>query len=203
MPRAAPGETARRVVRRNLPGCYLLPDLNWDRYLVRCSTWLGTEKLLRSALRGLNRLFYFTQDLFGFVGRRGRLGEVESSVGDCRPPPPGNPRQPPSPSTAFAWGGWWQKNPVLHWTGFLPLTENRQTTRGLCNPLWRHYSYINSQISLNLKEINFVQYFKENCSYFSCIVKSPVLKFSVLHSHMYGLWVVEPPSIAMTDVLVT
>src|SRR4030042_620588 len=29
-----------------------------------------------------------------FTVERGRLGEVVSLVGDCRPPPPGNPRQP-------------------------------------------------------------------------------------------------------------
>ncbi len=37
----------------------------------------------------------FTQLLSGIGVERGRLGEVVSLVGDCRPPPPGNPHRPP------------------------------------------------------------------------------------------------------------
>ncbi len=203
MPRAAPGVSARRAARRIHPGFIRLPDLDWYRHLVQVCTRQRTEAYLRPIVGQFLWLFCFTLCLFTGEVKRGRLGEVESSVGDCRPPPPGNPRQPSSPLAAFAWGGWWHKNPVLSWTGFLVLCKNRLRTRGFLSRVWSLYSFNNPQIDINLKKLKIAQYFKNIGSYSSCAVKCPMLEFCTLHYQIYGLWVVEPPSIAMTYVLGT
>jgi hypothetical protein len=59
------------------------------------------------------------------------------------------------------------------------------------------------QIFSNLKELDIPQNFKKIHSYSSCIRGKHVLEFLHLHSHLCGLKVVEPPPIAITNVLRT
>ena len=149
------------------------------------------------------RWLTFTLNFSRFEVERGRLGEVVSLVGDCRPPPPGNPRQPTS--LVCTNQGWNRR-----WTSQAATNERKPFFTSKCinrggNYLivWKRCSFNNLQNTSNLKKLNYLQYFKKNCSYFSCTWKKHVLKFVNLHSHLCGLMEVEPPSIAITNVLET
>jgi hypothetical protein len=145
----------------------------------------------------------FTPNFYRFETERGRLGEVVSLVGDCRPPPPGNPRQPTTLVCTI-------QGCNRRWTSQAHTNERIAFSTSKCmnsgedfSIVWKHCSFNNLQNTSNLKRCNNLQYFKKNCSYFSCTWKQHVLKFSNLHSHLCGLMEVEPPSIAITNVLET
>jgi hypothetical protein len=204
MPRAAPGDIARGALRRKLPENLRVSVRNSDGCLARYPYpyRFGMETYLHLSESRSRKCCYFTLHLSGFWVERGRLGEVVSLVRDCRPPPPGNPYRPTASSFATKWDGGKHRNPTQVDNGFCFILK-KQENGGVFLPL-RMYSTFNShQISANLKDLNHCEYFKNNCSYFSCIVKNPVLKFEHFHSHLCGYRDVEPPSIAITNVLET
>ena len=149
------------------------------------------------------RWLTFTPNFSRFEVERGHLGEVLSLVGDCRPPPPGNPRRPTTQVYTNQGCNWrWTSQARIH--GRKPFFTSKCINSGGNNLIvWKRCSFNKPPNTSNLKKLNNLQYFKKNCSYFSCTWKKHVLKFPNLHSHLCGLMEVEPPSIAITNVLET
>ena len=203
MPRAAPGDFARGALRRKLPEYLRVSVRNSDRYQSSYPNRMGKESYLLLYESRHEKCCYFTQHLSGFGVDRGCMGEVVSSVGDCRPPPPGNPRQPTSPVGNISWIGGRHMNPPQVGSGSTGFISIMQKNGGVFLPVSIHCSFNSNQLNTNLKDLDLNQYFKNNRSYFSCIGKDPVLKFEHFHSHLCGLMEVEPPSIAITNVLGT
>lgn len=201
MPRAAPGVIARGALRRKNKGNSCVSVRESDRYKAECSFRLGMETHIRPDERWSRKRFPFTLHLSGFEVERGRLGKVESLVGDCRPPPPGNPRQPIMLFRIKHGCCGFQKNPVDSGNGFDAFIPKWQKNGGVFLRMCKHHSFKNTDNPYNLKKLVFLQYFKNNCSYFSCAEKCSVLESCNFHYHLYGLWLVEPPSIAITNVL--
>ena len=203
MPRAAPGDIARRAMRRNLLEDLGVPVRYSDRRLSSCTYPLGMESFLHPFISRCNKWCYFTLHFSFFRVERGRLGEVVSLVGDCRPPPPGNPRQPTTRmDTNWGCSG---KHPskACAGTGSIIFPLNRKNNGGVLLTVRKQYSFNNHQITTNLKKLNNQQYFKNNRSYYYCTCLKPVLEFEHFHSHLCGFREVEPPSIAITNVLGT
>jgi hypothetical protein len=203
MSRATPGGKAWGSLRRELmrdqrePACYS----GWPP--MKCLYQTGIGLYFLPCGHRSNYWCSFTLQLSGFGVERGRLGEVVSLVGDCRPPPPGNPRRPACMSGRFQLqegrklgrGGL-----SLGGMGFTPKNSVNGGIRTSNSILSTLYKY---QYHSNLKELNKTQYFKKNRSSFSCTGKHPVLEFDGLHSHLCGLLEVKPPPIAITNVLET
>jgi hypothetical protein len=131
------------------------------------------------------------------------LGEVESLVGDCRPPPPGNPRQLTNLSDCKHKCGGRLKNPVQPGRGFYVFTPLWKRKGAVYLPIRRHSTLNITEFHRILKRLNKTENFKNTYSYSSCIDRCNVLKFGIFHYHLYGVWLVEPPSIAITNVLGT
>ena len=203
MPRAAPGDFDRGALRRKLPEYLRVSVCNSDRYPSGYPYRLGKESFLLPDKSRYEKGSYFTQHLSGFGVERGRMGEVVSLVGDCRPPPPGNPHQPTASICATKWVGGKYRNPTPVDNGRICFISKKQKNGGVFLPLRMYSTFNNHQISTNLKDLNHCEYFKNNRSYFSCAVENPVLKFEHFHSHLCGFMDVEPPSIAITNVLGT
>ena len=203
MPCAAPGNIARGALRRKLPEYLRASVCNLVRYPSNHPYRLEKELLLLFHESKSKKCSYFTLHSSGFGVERGRLGEVVSLVGDCRPPPPGNPHRPTTPDSNLYWVGGKCMNPFQVGNGGTGFTSKKQKNGGVFLQTCVHSSFNNSQIYTNLKDLNLVEYFKNNRSYFSCIVDHPVLKFEHFHSHLCGVRDVEPPSIAITNVLET
>ena len=203
MPRAAPGDIARGALRRKLPEYLRVSVHNFSRYPSSNPYHLGKELFLFPYASKCKKCSYFTLHSSGFEVERGRLGEVVSLVGDCRPPPPDNPHQPTVPVRRInRVGGRQTSSPPVE-CGSIGFTSGKQKNGGIFLPICMHSSFNKYQTYTNLKNINHTEYFKNNCSYFPCIVKNPVLKFEHFHSHLCGFREVEPPSIAITNVLGT
>ena len=203
MPRAAPGDFDRGALRRKLPEYLRVSVCNSDRYPSGYPYRLGKESFLLPDKSRYEKGSYFTQHLSGFGVERGCMGEVVSLVGDCRPPPPGNPRQPTTPIGSISWIDRRHMNPPQmgsRGTGFISI---KQKSGGVFLSVSIHCSFNSNQLNTNLKDLDLNQYFKNNRSYFSCAVENPVLKFEHFHSHLCGFMEVEPPSIAITNVLGT
>ncbi len=199
----APGDNARGALHRNLPEALQVTVRYSDRYPIRCPYHSGMEiKLHRYGSR--SRIWCrFTLQFSGFGVERGVLGEVVSLVGDCRPPPPGNPRRPITPACVDAgWGGRRVKMARAIMGGFC-LSSGNPKSGEVLPPGMMQCTFNRHLIKRNLKELNIPQYFKKNRSYFSCVGRKPVLKFKHLHSHLCGQLEVEPPPIAITNVLET
>ena len=94
MSHAAPGVIARDASRRKIPGDPKIVGHSLARYKDRYSSWSARENFPSSNMRRYKGKNLFIQHSSGLWVERGRLGEVKSLVGDCRPPPPDNPRQP-------------------------------------------------------------------------------------------------------------
>ena len=200
MPRAAPGFNARGALGRNLqmdyyrsahamngPGAGVLGDsleVVHSHPVLQCSDSAVSLPL----------------HIPGSWVERGCLGEVESLVGDCRPPPPGNPRRP---SIMGLW-------PMLEDRSRQNLSESnrfatffsgKQKNGGVFLPRIRVRSFNSFCNQPNLKKLNKSQYFKNHCSFFSCADKRTMLRFVHSHCHLYGFRLVGSPSIAITSVL--
>jgi hypothetical protein len=65
-----------------------------DRYIWKHPYRMGMERVIHPIQGMIIGRCTFTLQSSGLCVGRGRLGEVVSLVGDCRPPPPGNPRRP-------------------------------------------------------------------------------------------------------------
>jgi hypothetical protein len=203
MPRASPGVITRGQLRRvSLSNIGTIVG-GFDWHHAGRPTCLWREIYSHPYERWLQKRYYFTQHLSGIGFGCGRLGEVESLVGDCRPPPPGNPRRP-FHIAGRNWRGdeMWNKT-VESGTRFyasIPITHHHG---GIFLTIAKYYSFNRYQKTTNLKRLIHPQYFKNNCSYFSCTEKGSVLEFLNFHYHLYGDWLVKPPSIAITNVLDT
>ncbi len=201
MPRAAPGDIARGALRRKLPEDLRVSVCNSDRYLSSYSYRLDKEISLLHHKSRSNKCCHFTLHSSGFGVERGRLGEVVSLVGDCRPPPPGNPHRPTIPMSSINWVGGRHLSPPPVGSGSIGFTSVKPKNGGFFLPVSMHCSFNSNPLNTNLKDLNYIEYFKNNRSYFSCAGKNPVLKFEHFHSHLCGFNQVEPPSIAITNVL--
>jgi hypothetical protein len=201
MPSAAPGEIARGAVRRNLPDYLVVPVHYFDRCRETYPHYPGMEAWLNRFGNKNSKGGTFTQQFSGFGVERGRLGEVVSLVGDCRPPPPGNPHQPPICKGTRRWAG------GHNCTASKPLRSGSQYRKRMqpCGviiyPVWMHFSFNRYKKPSNLKILNSSEYFKINRSYFYCTENEHVLESGSFHSHLCGLKEVELPSIAITNVL--
>jgi hypothetical protein len=142
----------------------------------------------------------FTLQIPCVMVKRGRLGEVESLVGDCRPPPPGNPHRPTTRACVIRWSGRSVYGLVKFASYGLFLLPRKKTGVHSLRSI-RFHSFNNSKNLSNLKKLNKFQYFKKSRSFFSCTRTSTVLRFGHSHSHPYGLQIVGSPPIAITSVL--
>lgn len=202
MARAAPGVFARGRLRRKLPE-YLAES---DGSTVRCWSKCPYRKAMETD-RHLNgndskKCRSFTLDLSGFGVGCGRLGEVVSLVGDCRPPPPGNPHRP----TYLGSKGWvvnGQTSPRRMSREMMQCSSKKRNFGGVFLPVCIHSTFKNIIKKGNLKILNHIEYFKKSYSSFYCTWEKPVLEFEHLHSHLYGIMGMEPLSIAITKVLIT
>jgi hypothetical protein len=202
MPHAAPGVTARDALRRKIPGDSKIPGRSLVWYMDGYSSWSGTENFSRSNLQRYKGKFLFIEHSSGLWVDHGRLGEVRSLVGDCRPPPPDNPRQPTKVNHYRQLCGWLWNNPISC-NGFMAFIRLLQKNGELFLPVYQCLSFKYPKYLSNLKKVVLSQYFKNDCSFFSCNVKSTVLEFVSSHYHLYGFRLVGPPSIAITYVLIT
>jgi len=199
----APGVIVRRALRRNFLPDNEVPVDYFDRCFTNCPYDLVMETY--PSLRGRSPINCdnFTLHLPVFGVEHGRLGEVVSLVGDCRPPPPGNPRQPTcSLSVNFEHG---KSHKVLDHlacrvNNFHPKIFKKG--RGYFYH-WEVFSLYIALISENLKELIHLQYFKKNRSFFSCSEVNTVLEFGHVYSHLCGFQVVNPLSIVITNVLLS
>jgi hypothetical protein len=200
MLRAAPGVIARLAMRRILQRRpYILADKfigQVEGYSCPKESW--TQKYLDEQKRS-----YFAQHSSGLGVELGRLGEVESLVGDCRPPPPGNPRRLTILSSYKYKSGERSTNPVQTGRGFNVFTPVLERNGVVYLPIRMHSTLNIIKCHRNLKRLNKTENFKNTHSYSSCIDRGSVLKFGIFHYHLYGAWLVEPPSIAITNVLGT
>ena len=201
MPRAAPGVHAWGAVRRIIPGNPSVSVHVLGRYRLGSSSRVGMDPGFRPDMHRFHKSFYFTLHLSGFGVERGRLGEVESLVGDCRPPPPGNPRQPTILKVNRLSDGGLRENPIKTTVGFYGFIPNWQKNGGVFLPKCKLPSLNIIHKSRNLKKLIPAQYFKNKYSFFTCTELPSVLECCQLHCHLYGVWLVEPPSIAITNVL--
>ncbi len=177
MPHAAPGEEARGAVRRKLPQKMMIPVLGRGGCLSSRHGDLRMKKYIERRGSGSIRCSSFTQQLSGIGVGRGRLGEVVSQVGDCRPPPPGNPRRP-----SITAGVESQMEGEVYlierlFGGGYCVSPGRRNFWGIIMFDWKRSSFNNDQKHGNLKILNSCEYFKEYCSYFSCTRNQPVLEF--------------------------
>ncbi len=169
----------------------------------RCPSKTSVEIDLHSMGNRRENIWGFTLQFSGFWVGRGGLGEVESLVGDCRPPPPGNPRRPTCPASSIAGLSGRRTRVANAVKGGFCFTCSGAINRDVLPPGWKCSSLNKYQNRCNLKELNDLQYFKKNRSYSSCTGRQPVLEFIHFHSHLCGQLGAEPPPIAITNVLVT
>jgi len=177
MPRAAPGEYARGAVRRKLPEYQVVPVYHSDRRPSKCPHRSGMEICLHPYERGTTKCGSFTQQLSAYGVENGRLGEVVSLVGDCRPPPPGNPHQPYVPRQIGRMSDRCVVKLIQMCGGGVSFTAKMRKFGGDVHPSCVHFSLNNKVILPNLKDLNSSEYFKVNRSYSSCTGNHPVLKF--------------------------
>jgi hypothetical protein len=199
MPRAAPGVSARWAMRRILPGHPQVSAEFHDRHREGYSLQLGRAVPSNPVER---KRCIFTLHSSSLGVELGRMGEVESLVGDCRPPPPGNPRRLTCLSVQKYLSGGREMNPVQSGRGFYVFTPMVYDNRGKFQLFGKHPTLYKLTSPYNLKTLNKSQYFKNSYSSSPCLASCSVLKFSIFHYHLYGIWLVEPPSIAITNVLV-
>jgi len=197
---AAPGGNARDDLRRGLLRKRRVPDCLSVRLPSKCLFWSGMR--FNFHLYGHRSIYRWSFTLLyrGFGIERGYLGEVVSLEGDCRPPPPGNPRQAVGNRIFRIPRNW-------HWIsasniGGVCFTSNRSEKEGNRPPYSLYSSLYKFLLCYNLKKLNYPLNFKINRSYFSCTAKKHVLEFDRLLSHICGLLEVKPPPIAITNVLV-
>ena len=200
MPRAAPGVLARGALRRIIPGETGVSVQDMARYVEGFSLQQDCWFCIQPGLQNKPINDYLILHSSILQVDHGRLGEMVSMAGDCRPPPPGNPRLPLA---------WHKAKPSRDGAGSDALFQNEhpaiisryQIMGNDFQPFSIRRSNNIQNISPNLKKLNLAQYFKKSHSSFSCAVKYTVLEFVNSHYHLYGYRLVGPPSIAMTNVL--
>ena len=197
----APSQPPREALNRNqrdlIHWVIGTPDIWLVEWLVSSAMEFEIHRCERRSTKWCN----FTQQFSDFGVECGSLGMVVSLVGDCRPPPPGNPRRPPNHACRHAELVDRCMRMAHAIKGGFCFTSRNPKSRQVLPSSWMHLSLNKHQIILNLKELNNHQYFKKNRSYSSCVGRRPVLEFDHLHSYLCGQLDVEPPPIAITNVL--
>ena len=201
MSRAAPGVFARGKLRRNLPvvcrESVRNHDRGWSKRPYRQRMGSGLHPLQNESTKCSS----FTLHLSGNRVGCGRVGEVVSLVGDCRPPPPGNPRRPTKLNKPGEWVVSKQTDSRKKGKKVTCFSSKMRDSGGVSSLLCVGSSFNYCLNLWNLKIFKSNEYFKINCSSFYCSWRKPVLEFVHLHSHLCGLTGVKPLSIAITDVL--
>ncbi len=177
MLRAAPGESVRGAVRWKLSQEMKIPVVMIDRYESSRYLELMMEGNVHQSNSRSKKCSSFTQQLSGYGVERGRLGEVVSQVGDCRPPPPGNPPRPTIAAGMVSRKGnkVLQRRRIYRWPGcVLPRTQENW---GIIFLLSMSTTFNTIKIRSNLKILDSSEYFKVNHSYSSCTGPEPVLEF--------------------------
>lgn len=200
MPRAAPGFNARGALGRNLLAKYYGSVNAMDRPGAGVLGYSLAVVHSHPVLRHSDSAVSLPLHILGSWVVCGCLGEVESLVGDCRPPPPGNPRRPSSMALWHMLEDRFHQN-LLEGNRFVAFFPGRQKIGGAFLPLIRHCSFNCFYNRPNLKKLNKSQYFKNYCSFFSCADKHTMLRFAHSHCHLYGFRLVGSPSMAITFVL--
>ena len=177
MPRAAPGDNARWAVRRKLPGYLEEPDHHSGGLLPKCPYRSGIGYYLHRSSYGSLKETTWTQLLSVYGVERGRLGTVASLVGDCRPPPPGNPHRPLHPNGRVNRYPGNPQKPVKESLKTAQFASIMHKIGGITNPVKTHFSFNKRLIPGNLKILNSAEYFKKNRSSYYCTEKKPVLEF--------------------------
>ena len=201
MPSAAPGVIARAAMRQLTPKKTCLPDLQSIRVGAECLLSPGSGSRCSPGVQHSARGFYFTRLLSVIRVARGRLGEVESLVGDCRPPPPGNPHRPPTTRGNVCSGvgmGQLPSNPTARFLLFHP---RRHKNGGIFFSDYLLLTFKYFKIHHNLKKLIPRNNFKNINSFFPCTDICSVLEFRCSSYHLYGVLVEETPPIALTNVL--
>ena len=201
MPRAAPGESISRAMRRKFAENMVVPGRVTDRCRSKIRPRSEVVNCHDSKVAGLIKGSYFTQQLSGFGVGRGRLGEVVSLVGDCRPPPPGNPHRPTKETTPRRWVCEKSVGGKFGRPGDRFFTPPNNQIGGDFFHISKHCSFNRNTHTANLKDLDLTEYFKNNRSYYSCGLNHRMLEFGSFHYHICGLLEAEPPSIVMTNVL--
>ena len=201
MPRASPGAIAWGALRRKNLREISAPACNADRQKAAHPSTLVKEAYILTDERWLYKRRYFTLDLSGIGVGCGRLGEVESLDGDCRPPPPGNPRRPSRAAKRICRNVKLSRNLASIGAGRHAYYQRFHHSGGFFLPIRKYRTLNKKQKIANLKKLIHQEYFKNNCSYFSCTEKFSMLEFDRFHYHLYGDWLVKPPPIAITNVL--
>lgn len=200
MPCAAPGEIAREALHQILPEYHSVYERNrlvYDDVYTHIN-WM--EPRIRPGICSPQLISSFTPQNPDFRVERGRLGEVESLVRDCRPPPPGNPHRPINRRTIISCDGWLKKYQILI-SGLSVFIPSCTKKRGEFSSIIRLHSFNRIKRLSNLKILNYAQYFKKTRSFLSCADRIPVLRFLRSHSHLYGIKQVGSPPIVVTFVL--
>ena len=200
MPRAAPGFNARGALGRNLQMDYYRSAHAMNGHVAGVLGYSLEVVDSHPVLQCSDSAVSLPLHIPGSWVERGCLGEVESLVGDCRPPPPGNPRRPSIMGLWHMLEGWPRQN-LFERNRFVAFFPGRQKSGGYFLPLIRDHSFNNVCNCPNLKKLNKSQYFKNFCSFFSCADKRTMLRFGHSHCHLYGFRLVGSPSIAITFVL--
>jgi hypothetical protein len=201
MSRAAPGVFARGKLRRNLleycRESVRNNDRCWSKRPYRQRMGSGFHPLQKES----TKCDSFTLHLSGNRVGCGRLGEVVSLVGDCRPPPPGNPRRPTKLNKPDERVVRKQTDSCTKVKKANCFSSKMRDSGGVLLLLCVGSSFNYYHQLRNLKIFTSNEYFKINCSSFYCRWRKPVLEFEHLHSHLCGSTGVKPLSIAITNVL--
>jgi hypothetical protein len=204
MPSTAPSEIVKGAAgRRRLPDFLAIPDQSRCIQAAHYSSRPESKIYFYATAQRCFSLDSLSKQLSGYRVERGRVGEVVSLVGDCRPPPPGNPHRLPIHewrAKKVVWRCRCLRNPIDREARF---GAARHQIWGNHLARYLHFSFNIHGIISNLKKLNTSEYFKENRLYFYCTENQPVLEFGSFHSYLCGLIIVELPSIAITNVLET
>jgi hypothetical protein len=201
MSRAAPGVFARGKLRRNFAEYCTESAAVYDRCWSKCPYRQGMGILLHPCDRGSTKCGCFTLHLSGIGVGCGRLGEVVSLVGDCRPPPPGNPHRPTKLGTPGMKAGSGHADSCQEGGRARCFSSKKRDSGGVFSLLYETCTFNKHQQIWNLKIFRSTEFFKIKHSSFYCTWKKPVLEFEHLHSHLCGSMGVKPLSIAITNVL--
>lgn len=201
MPRTAPGVIVRGRLRRKYPKYHGVSVTYADRCWSQRPHRAGMGNDLYSFEQGAEKCGCFTRDSCDIGVVCGRLGEVVSLVGDCRPPPPGSPHRPTKLNDGIHQVIQKWKNSAAMGSGDLRFSPRGSKNGGIHRSIGKLYTFNMSSTKGNLKILVSTEYFKNTRSYYYCLSKVPVLEFEHFRSYLYGLHRAEPLSIAITNVL--
>jgi hypothetical protein len=189
MPRAAPGDNANGAVRRKFPKSLEGPGNQSARNPMTYPYRSEKESCSHHSIKGISKVCTFIQLLSVYRVECGRLGKVVSTVGDCRPPPPGNPHLLTTSRHVVGEIIGRQEDSRKVSGEDINIAPQIQRDGGFSFQVWLRFSFNNREKPSNLKILNSSEYFKNNCSYYYCTEKKAVLEFgsfSLPHMRVNG-----------------